>query len=99
MSMLRAILRLARDAYRYAAFPRGQFRGVYEDFQQAEAAVPRGGKLGYNHAELAREYDAKINLGLDASDYPVLFHLDHILREYMTVLDFGGNIGVHFLRY
>jgi len=93
------MLRLARDAYRYLAFRRGHFRGIYENFRQAEAAVPRGGKLGYNHADLAREYDAKVNLGLEASDYPVLFHLDRILRDDMTVLDFGGNIGVHFLRY
>src|SRR5437667_3115285 len=93
------MLRLARDVYRYLAFRRGQFRGVYEDFRQAGAAVPRNGRLGYNHRDLALEYDARVNLDIDASDYPVLYHLDHILRPGMTVLDFGGNIGVHFFRY
>src|SRR5258706_570815 len=61
----------------------------------------RGSKIGHNHDELAREYQANLNHHLSATDYPVLFHLDRILSgsgERSTVLDFGGNIGVHYLR-
>jgi putative methyltransferase (TIGR04325 family) len=42
---------------------------------------------------------ATASLEMDATDYPVLYHLDHILRPGTAVLDFGGNIGIHFLRY
>lgn len=93
------MLRLGKDAYRYVAFRPSQFRGVYENFRQAEAAVPRGKRIGYNHEALARQYQAQLNRHLDNSDYPILYHLDHILTDACTILDFGGNVGVHYLRY
>jgi putative methyltransferase (TIGR04325 family) len=98
---LLAAAKLAIDAYNYIAFPHqyGQFRGVFESFEQAEASVPRGGKVGYDHEELGREYQAKLDLRLDSFDYPILFHLDRIVSRSRAILDFGGNIGVHYLRY
>jgi hypothetical protein len=72
-----------RDAYRYLSFGRSQFRaafrGVYETFEQAEAAAPAGKKIGYNHEELARAYQAELNFRLSTSEYPVLFYLQRIL--------------------
>jgi putative methyltransferase (TIGR04325 family) len=104
-SMLRGrigtIARFVADACNYVAFPyrEGQFRGVYGDFRQAEAAAPRGKKIGYDHPDLAREYHKKLNLRLESFDYPILFHLDRIVDRCTTVFDFGGNLGVHYLRY
>jgi putative methyltransferase (TIGR04325 family) len=97
--MLRAALKLAKHVYRYVAFRPSQFRGVYENFRQAEAAAPRGQKIGYNHGGVARKYGAELSLFLESSDYPVLYHLGHILTDHCTILDFGGNVGVHYLRY
>jgi putative methyltransferase (TIGR04325 family) len=96
---LQKALRLAKDAYRYVAFRPSQFRGAYENFRQAEAAVPRRQRIGYNHEDLARKYQAQLNRHLDNSDYPMLYHLEHILTDQCTILDFGGNIGVHYMRY
>ena len=93
------VLRMMLDVYRYFAFRFTQRRGVFEDFSQAEAAAPRRKRIGYNHDDLAQGYRESINLTLDSSDYPLLFHLDHILRDHSTVLDIGGNIGIHYLRY
>lgn len=102
--LLRSIAAAARfiaDAYSHFAFPHrgGRFRGVYGDFRQAEAAAPGGKKFGYDHRELAREYQDNLNLRLESFDYPILFHLDRIIDGCRTVLDFGGNAGVHYLRY
>lgn len=97
--LVKRVLRMMQDVYRYIAFRYAQRRGVYEDFSRAEAGVPRRKRIGYNHEVLAREYAAAFELTLDSSEYPVLFHLDRILHEHSTVLDIGGNVGVHYLRY
>ncbi len=96
--MLRTAFSFARDAYWYLTFNYGQFRGVYESLHEAEAAVPRGKKVGYDHEDLARDYQAKLSLRLESFEYPVLFHLGRIIGECHTILDFGGNIGTHYLR-
>jgi len=96
-------LRLSRNTYRYLAFGRrefrGAFRGVFDNFDQAEAAAPPGAKIGFNHKNLAQEYRRELRLGLSSLDFPILFYLHNVLKGRNTVLDFGGNIGVHFLRY
>lgn len=97
--MFHNTFRVARDAYNYFAFGVSQFRGVYENFVQAEASVRTKRKVGYNHIELAREYQKQFNIRLSSYDFPMLFYLDRILEERDTILDFGGNVGTHFLRY
>jgi putative methyltransferase (TIGR04325 family) len=95
---LRATAVFARDAFRFLAFRFSHFRGIYESFSQAEEAAPRKARIGYNHEDLARKYQAELYLELDNSEYPVLYHLDRILTNDCTVLDFGGNVGIHYLR-
>ena len=58
----RAMLRLILDTYRYVRFQSPECRGVYRSFEQAEAAAPRGKKIGYNHEELAKGYLGELNL-------------------------------------
>jgi putative methyltransferase (TIGR04325 family) len=97
--VLHASLKWARDVYRYLTFGVSQFRGVYDNFRQAEAAVPRGRRIGYNYKDLAQQYRAELTLHLDNSDYPILYHLTRILADQCAILDFGGNIGIHYLQY
>lgn len=97
--LVKRLVRTIKDVYRYFAFRFSERRGVYENFSQAELAAPRWKGIGYNHHDLANSYRELLTLTLDSSDYPLLFHLDHILRDHSTVLDIGGNIGVHYLRY
>jgi putative methyltransferase (TIGR04325 family) len=92
-------IRTIQDVYRYYAFRFSERRGVFETFSQAEAAAPKWKKIGYDHDDVASGYRESLNLTLDSSDYPLLYHLDHVLRDQSTVLDIGGNIGVHYLRY
>src|SRR5262249_4241328 len=98
-TMLRESARLARDTFRYFAFGHSRFRGVYESFRQAEAAASRPGGLGYAQGHPARQYRAQLYLDLDSSEYALLYHLDRMLTDRCTVLDFGGNVGVHYLRF
>jgi putative methyltransferase (TIGR04325 family) len=97
--LLRAAAKLAKDVFRYITFRPTQFRGVYGTFHQAEADAPRTKRIGYNHSDLAREYQEKLTLRLDSSDYPALYHLSHIISDHCTILEFGGNIGDRYLRY
>jgi len=99
---VRRALKLVRDVFRYYCFPFNfsACRGVYQDFAQALAAVPPGKTTGYNHEILARYYQEEQNLRAHySSDYPVLFHLSRRLPAAGTVLDIGGNIGIHYLHY
>ncbi len=99
---VRRALQLVRDVCLYFCFPFNTtaHRGVYRDFTQALAAVPHGKTTGYNHEILARYYRAaqspRAHYG---SDYPVLFHLNRRLPASGTVLDIGGNIGIHYMHY
>ena len=98
-AMLRATARWARDVYRFIAFPFSHCRGVYPDFRRAESAALPMTRIGFDHAGLAGQYRAELYLGLDNSEYPLLYYLERILTRHSTVLDFGGNIGVHYLRF
>jgi putative methyltransferase (TIGR04325 family) len=103
------IYRNLRDAYLIYQFPReggySYFRGVFESFEQAIASAPKSKSIGYNNADLAEEYRNNIvhaNI-IQSYDYPMLFWLksifDDIKNEYVSIFDFGGNIGIHFYAY
>ena len=96
---------LERDYARaFAKMPRNQFRGVYGSFAEAEASIPPGARVGYDHAELAGLYRLRMEKA-NQSDYAVLFWLKGLLDERSFVLDVGGHVGVsyhgwrNYLRY
>ncbi|HEY0190808.1 MAG TPA: methyltransferase, TIGR04325 family [Kofleriaceae bacterium] len=82
-------------AREFARRPPNRFRGVYPTFSDAEASVPQGERLGYDHAELAGLYRHRMEKA-NESDYPVLFWLRPILNEHSFVFDFGGHVGVSY---
>jgi putative methyltransferase (TIGR04325 family) len=79
----------------FAARPANRFRGVYATFAEAEAAIPKGQPIGYDHAELAGLYRHRMEKA-NQSDYPVLFWMSRILDEGSFVFDFGGHVGVSY---
>ena len=88
----------------FARRPPNQFRGVYATFAEAEASIPHGSRIGYDHAEMAGMYRLRMEKA-NQSDYPVLFWLKDILDERSFVFDVGGHVGVsyhgwrNYLRY
>lgn len=90
---------LAADYARaFSRRPANRFRGVYPTFAAAEASVPAGERLGYDHAELAGLYRHRMDKA-NQSDYAVLFWLARILPGLGAqpfVFDFGGHVGVAY---
>lgn len=89
---------LAADYKRsFARRPPNRFRGVYPTFAEAEASVPEGSRLGYDHVELAGLYRHRMTKACQ-SDYAVLFWMKQILdgKPNSFVFDFGGHVGVSY---
>lgn len=87
---------LERDYARsFAQRPPGRFRGVHASFAEAEAAIPPGSRVGYDHAELAEMYRNRMDKAMQ-SDYAVLFWLKGLLDARSFVFDFGGHVGVSY---
>jgi putative methyltransferase (TIGR04325 family) len=79
----------------FARQPPNRFRGVYQSFADAEAAIPPGRTVGYDHAALAGLYRHRMEKA-NQSDYAVLFWLRSILDARSYVFDFGGHVGVAY---
>jgi putative methyltransferase (TIGR04325 family) len=74
------------------------FRGVYPTFAAAAAAIPPGALSGYdNEPSATRVLDEWLDVY--ASDYPVMFWLEKLLREARFVFDWGGNVGLKYFAY
>jgi putative methyltransferase (TIGR04325 family) len=71
------------------------FSGVYDSFQAALEAMPKGARVGYDHPELADRHVSEIGQ-IWTSDYPVLFWLKSLLAENSSLFDLGGNVGLQF---
>ena len=79
----------------FARCPPNRFRGVYPDFQTAEASVPPGRRVGYDYDELAGLYRLRMDKACE-SDYAMLFWLRDLVRDGGFVFDFGGHVGVSY---
>lgn len=79
----------------FARRPKNRFRGVYATFAEAEASIPAGSKVGYDHAELAELYRHRMEKA-NQSDYAVLFWLAKIIDSKTFLFDFGGHVGVSY---
>lgn len=76
------------------------FRGVFSSFEEATATAPKRKLLGYNNEESAKLYDDHIPaIRIMPSDYPVMFWLQRLLIENLTVFDHGGNLGISYYSY
>lgn len=98
------LVSFVRSIYWYYRFPNayGSYRGIFETFDQATAAIPKNQKVGYDHADLAAQYEQDFyqhQKTIGSFEYPLLFWLKDLLTEPCTVFDFGGNVGNHFYGY
>lgn len=75
--------------------PQNRFRGVYRSFAEAEAKIPPGQRVGYDHAELAGLYRTRMVKACE-SDYAVLFWLKGLIDARTVVFDLGGHVGVSY---
>lgn len=74
------------------------FYGVYERWEEAEAAAASYGKSGYDNQESADLY--KFMMRIAPHDYPALYWISRSLSEGATsVFDVGGAIGIKFYAF
>ncbi|AKJ30730.1 TIGR04325 family methyltransferase [Caldimonas brevitalea] len=72
------------------------FMGVYARFEDAAAAAPSGGRVGYDNQESAELYTPEIY----PYDYPALFWLQRSFDEGLrTVFDLGGHVGIKYYAF
>ncbi|MBK9032077.1 MAG: methyltransferase, TIGR04325 family [Myxococcales bacterium] len=81
----------------FARRPPGCFRGVYRSFAEAEASIPSGHPVGYDHDAMSTMYRSRMDKACQ-SDYAVLLWLREILRAKpgSFVFDVGGHVGVSY---
>jgi putative methyltransferase (TIGR04325 family) len=86
----------------------GRYRGIYDTAEAAIVDAPKGGKIGYDHPDLAQEYrddvyrqeqPGEFNPKIGFFDYPMVMWLRQLLKPGMRVFDFGGNIGTQYYNY
>ena len=75
--------------------PPNRFRGVFANFAEAEASLPAGARIGYDHDEMGGMYRARMDHACE-SDYGPLFWLRGIVDRDTHVFDFGGHVGVSY---
>jgi putative methyltransferase (TIGR04325 family) len=74
------------------------FYGVYDRWEQAEAAATGYGRAGYDNPESADLY--RFMMRIAPHDYPALYWISRSLAEGMTSLfDVGGAIGIKFYAF
>ena len=87
---------LALDYERaFARKPPNRFRGVFATFAEAEASIPRGAPVGYDHAAMQGMYRLRMEKA-NQSDYAVLFWMRGIVQPRTFVFDYGGHVGVAY---
>jgi hypothetical protein len=112
MGIIDVTKRLGRNAWRvpglgqlleadyaraFARRPANQFRGVYRTFAEAEAAIPAGHPVGYDHDAITTMYRNRMEKACQ-SDYAVLYWMREVLRAKPAspVFDVGGHVGVSY---
>lgn len=96
-SALRRFLGFARDSLEYLRFRHTRCRGVYGSVDEAQASISAAHKRNQGRAWLAAYNEAELTR-LESGDFPLIFFLERTLKEGDTVLDIGGNVGLHYLR-
>ncbi len=103
---LPGLYHLRRAYYRRAFFHPNHHRGsrcwgTYENFAAAEAEARRlFGKADYDEPRIVKN-SLEVFMATNLFDWPVIFHLDRAIRERgaMSVVDFGGHIGVKYYAF
>jgi len=102
---LNRALGFLRDLYNYPRFNRDQsadqsvnYRGVYQDFGSASAALEADKPRGFDSKNVV-DYFAEHLSRFNPGDYPILLRLTQILRPGDTVFDLGGGSGQCYYAY
>jgi putative methyltransferase (TIGR04325 family) len=97
MPLIRPLLERVYERH-FSGNALGRFRGVFDNFEQANLSAPKTKPLGFNCPEYTREFGDRLTR-IFSFDYPVLFWLKGILAEGCRVFDLGGHVGLQYYAY
>ena len=86
------VLQVLRRRWRDRIHPLNGFRGVYQNFRDAELDAPRLKPLGYDQADSTDWYLKNLHR-VQFGDYPILFWLRGAFADGRSVLEIGGHMG------
>lgn len=86
------ILQVLRRRWHDRIQPLNAFRGVYQNFREAEANAPRLKPLGYDQADSTNWYLRNLRR-VQFGDYPILYWLREAFTDSRSVLEIGGHLG------
>jgi len=72
--------------------------GVFDSFGEAEAASPKGVRLGYDAAETGSWY-RDLMARVHHDDYPLLYWCEKALATGRRVVEIGGHVGVAYYAF
>ncbi len=75
-----------------------RFSGVYPSRDAALASLPESARSGYDNADIA-DVSFEWMCQRAAWDYPLLYWLQNIAVEKVTVLDAGGHLGTKYIAF
>ncbi|HSY25369.1 MAG TPA: TIGR04325 family methyltransferase [Polyangiaceae bacterium] len=76
----------------------GACYGIFADFEEARAAIPKNRVVGYDQPEMAAMYRERTERVFPA-DYAAIYWMSRFLPEVRRLFDFGGHIGLHYYSY
>jgi putative methyltransferase (TIGR04325 family) len=79
------------------------FHGIYESYEEALANIPASRLSGWDHEASASIWVDNIHqlnpFFIQPSSYATLFSLSRLMREGISLIDYGGSIGLTYYRY
>lgn len=97
MPLIRPLLERLYER-RFSGNAVGRFRGLFDNFEQANLSAPKTKPVGFNCPEYTQEFKDRLTR-IFPYDYPVLFWLKGVLAEGCRVFDLGGHIGFQYYVY
>jgi putative methyltransferase (TIGR04325 family) len=86
------IFQVLRRRWRDRIQPLNAFRGVYQNFREAELNAPRLKPVGYDRADSENWYLRNLRR-VQFGDYPILYWLRGAFADSRSVLEIGGHMG------
>ena len=74
------------------------FRGVFNNFQQAQGSMPAGKPMGYDNSDSPGLY-AERRSRIYSADYPILYWLNRLFAPGVKIFEIGGHMGVAYNAY
>ena len=103
IKILKGFLHCLKDIRNYWRFPKAYiaYRGVFEDFAQAQKSSPNHKSQTYSDESLEKNIENVHTTQIANTEYPFFFWLHTLMGKnpHYSVCDFGGGFARHYFHY